>query len=61
MTYGRFSPDHETVTYSLRAPTQELQGEFLSTIRKSQDTVRDAIKAWADAVHSLVPQASATT
>ena len=39
-------------------PTQELQEEFLSTIRKSQDTVLDAIKTWAEAVPSLAPQLS---
>jgi hypothetical protein len=38
-------------------PTQELSEEFLSTLRKSQDTVLDAIKTWADAVQSLAPQA----
>jgi TPP-dependent pyruvate/acetoin dehydrogenase alpha subunit len=38
-------------------PTQELSEEFLSTLRKSQDTVLDAIKTWADAVQSVVPQA----
>jgi hypothetical protein len=38
-------------------PTQELQEEFLSTIRQSQDTVLDAIKTWADAVQPFAPQA----
>ena len=39
-------------------PTQEVQDEFLSTIRKSQETVIDAIKTWAEAVPSLAPQLS---
>jgi hypothetical protein len=34
---------------------QELQGEVLKTIRKSQDAVVDAIQAWADAVQSIKP------
>ena len=29
---------------------QELQGEILKTVRKSQETVVDAIQMWADAV-----------
>ena len=37
-------------------PTQAVQEEFMSTIRKSQDTVLDAIKTWAEAVQSMVPQ-----
>ena len=36
-------------------PTQELQDEFLSTIRKSQETVIDAVRKWADTVQSIVP------
>jgi hypothetical protein len=34
---------------------QELQGEILKTVRKSQETVVDAIQAWADAVQSIRP------
>jgi len=37
-------------------PTQELQDEFLSTIRKSQETVIDAIKTWVGTVQSVVPK-----
>jgi hypothetical protein len=37
-------------------PTQDLQNEFLSTIRKSQETVIDAIRNWADTVQSVVPK-----
>jgi hypothetical protein len=40
-------------------PTQALQEEFMSTIRKSQDTVLDAVKTWVEAVQSLVPQTPA--
>ena len=34
---------------------QELQAQILDTIRKSQEAVTDAIKTWADAVHSITP------
>ena len=37
-------------------PTQELQDEFLSTIRKSQETVIDAIRAWVETLQSAVPK-----
>ena len=37
-------------------PTQDIQDEFLSTIRKSQDTVIDAIKSWVESVQSVVPK-----
>ena len=35
--------------------TQELQGEILKTVRKSQETVVDAIQMWADAVQAIKP------
>jgi hypothetical protein len=34
---------------------KEMQGQILETIRKSQDAVTDAIRTWADAVHSITP------
>ena len=34
---------------------QELQGEILSAVRKSQDAVVDAIKRWAETVQSITP------
>jgi hypothetical protein len=34
---------------------QELQGEILKTVRKSQDAVVDAIQLWADAVQAIKP------
>jgi hypothetical protein len=34
---------------------QEIQGEILNTVRKSQDAVVDAIKRWAEAVQSITP------
>jgi hypothetical protein len=34
---------------------QEIQGEILNTVRKSQDAVVDAIKRWTDAVQSMTP------
>ena len=39
-----------------RYPGQELQDEILKTVRKSQEAVVDAIKAWADTVQSIVPK-----
>ena len=38
-----------------RTATQELQAQFLDSIRKSQDAVVDALRTWADAVHSVTP------
>jgi hypothetical protein len=35
---------------------QEMQEEFLNTIRKSQETVIEAIKSWVDAVQSITPK-----
>ena len=37
-------------------PTQDLQEEFLSTVRKSQETVIDAIKTWVETVQSITPK-----
>ncbi len=37
-------------------PTQDLQDEFLSTIRKSQETVIDAIRSWVETVQSITPK-----
>ena len=37
-------------------PTQDLQDEFLNTIRKSQETVIDAIKSWVETVQSVTPK-----
>ena len=37
------------------AITQELQEQVLDTVRKGQDTVLEAVKAWADAVHQITP------
>jgi hypothetical protein len=38
-----------------RTATQELQGQILDSIRKSQDAVVDALRTWAEAVHSVTP------
>ena len=38
------------------SPTQDLQEEFLSTIRKSQETVIDAVKTWVETVQSITPK-----
>jgi len=40
-------------------PTQEIQEEFLSSVRKSQDTVIDAIKTWVETVQSVTPKVPA--
>jgi len=40
-------------------PTQDLQNEVLSTVRKSQETVIDAIKTWVETVQSLTPKVPA--
>jgi hypothetical protein len=37
-------------------PTQDIQDEFLSTIRKGQETVIDAIKSWVETVQSVTPK-----
>jgi hypothetical protein len=34
---------------------KEMQGQLLDTIRKSQEAVTDAVKTWAEAVHSITP------
>jgi hypothetical protein len=38
-----------------RTTTKEVQGEILDVVRKSQDAMVDAIKRWAEAVHSMTP------
>jgi hypothetical protein len=38
-----------------RIAGQDVQDEILSMVRKSQDTVVDAIKHWADAIQSMTP------
>ena len=37
-------------------PTQDLQDEFLNTVRKSQETVIDAAKTWVETVQSITPK-----
>ena len=37
-------------------PAQDMQAEFLSTIRKSQETVLDALKTWVETVQSITPK-----
>src|SRR5215475_2805973 len=44
-----------------RYPGQELQDEILKTVRKSQEAVVDAIKAWADTVQSIAPKLPAVS
>jgi hypothetical protein len=38
-----------------RTATQELQGQILDTIRKSQEAVTEAIRTWAETVQSITP------
>ena len=38
-----------------RIAGQDVQDEILNMVRKSQDTVVDAIKHWADAIQSMTP------
>ena len=37
-------------------PTQDIQDEFLNTIRKSQETVIDALRSWVESVQSITPK-----
>ena len=36
--------------------TQEVQDEILNTVRKSQETVIEAVKAWVEAIQSVTPK-----
>ena len=36
--------------------TQDLQNEVLSTVRKGQESVIDAIKTWVETVQSITPK-----
>jgi hypothetical protein len=40
-------------------PTQDLQNEVLNTVRKSQETVIDALKTWVETVQSITPKGPA--
>ena len=37
-------------------PTQDLQNEILSTVRKSQESVVDAIRTWVETIQSMTPK-----
>ena len=37
-------------------PAQDLQEEFLNAVRKSEETVIDAIKSWVESVQSIMPK-----
>jgi hypothetical protein len=37
-------------------PAQDLQNEVLNTVRKSQESVIDAIKTWVETVQSITPK-----
>lgn len=44
-----------------RTASQELQAQFLDSIRKSQEAVVDALKTWAETVHSVTPALPVST
>ena len=37
-------------------PAQDVQDEFLSAVRKSEETVVEAIKSWVETVQSMMPK-----
>ena len=40
-------------------PTQDLQNEVLIAVRKSQESVIDALKTWVETVQSITPKVPA--
>ena len=42
-------------------PTQDLQNEVLITVRKSQESVIDALKTWVETVQSITPKLPSVT
>ena len=44
-----------------RTSTQDLQEEFLTTIRKGQETVLDALKTWVETVRTVTPKLPSST
>jgi hypothetical protein len=40
-------------------PAQDLQNEVLITVRKSQESVIDALKTWVETVQSITPKVPA--
>jgi hypothetical protein len=40
----------------MTTPVQDIQEVFISTVRKSQETVVDAIRTWAESVQSMTPK-----
>jgi len=37
-------------------PAKDMQEEFLSAVRKSEETIVDAIKTWVETVQSMMPK-----
>jgi hypothetical protein len=37
-------------------PAQDMQEEFLNAVRKSEETVVDAIKSWVETIQSIMPK-----
>ena len=44
-----------------RTATQEMQAQFLDSIRKSQEAVVDALRTWVETVHSMTPSLPVST
>lgn len=40
----------------MTTPVQDIQDMLISTVRKSQETVLDAIKTWTETVQSVTPK-----
>src|SRR5215469_706723 len=51
----RFSPWEEEQMTGPTTIGKEMQEQLLETIRKSQEAVTNAIRTWADVVHSVTP------
>jgi gas vesicle protein len=50
-------PFADSLNFADKLPKpQDLQDEFLNTVRKSQEAVIDAIKSWVETVQSITPK-----
>jgi hypothetical protein len=47
---------NEEAEHMASTPAQGLQDELLNAVRKSQETVIDALKTWAETVQSITPK-----
>ena len=46
-------------TASTKTATDDLQGQVLDTIRKSQEAVVDGLRSWTEAAEQFVPKTAA--